>query len=95
MWKVFNNGKQTSPTSTIRKHFQSKHHHIWKSKCRHLNIPQKSTTGQTLGSSVEPFTQEGLLIQLQRFIVGDDQVCIWLFSVSPRFTQGCAVDQRD
>ena len=76
MWKVFKNGRQTSPTSTLRHHFEHEHLQIWESECRRLGIPQKSPPGQAPGLNVEPFTQEGLVTRLEKFIVGDDQVCL-------------------
>lgn len=75
MWKVFNNKPQTSPTSTIRHHFKREHIDIWESECCRLNVPRKSPTGEALGWDGEPFTQEGLVMRLMRYIVGDDQVC--------------------
>jgi len=86
MWKIFSNAKQTSPTSTLRKHFQNEHTQVWESESRHFGVPQKSRIGQVIGSSVEQFTHEGLMVRLQKFIVGDDQVCLQLFSVSFHFT---------
>lgn len=80
MWKVFSNGPQTSPTSTIRHHFKSEHPDIWESECSRLNVPRKSSAGQVLGWDGEEFTREGLVARLQRFIVGDDQVRFQSFS---------------
>jgi len=65
MWKVFSNGKQTSPTSTLCKHFQHEHAQVWESKSHCLGVPKKSEIGQVMGSSVEQFMQEGLMVQLQ------------------------------
>ncbi|KAF9646288.1 hypothetical protein BDM02DRAFT_3271066, partial [Thelephora ganbajun] len=72
-WKVFKNGPQTSPTSTLRCHFKNEHRNIWESESRRLNIPQKSQKRQVLSSNREPFTREGLVMRLQSFIVGDGQ----------------------
>lgn len=34
-------------------------------------------TRRALGSVVGPFTQDGAMMHLQEFIVGDDQVCLY------------------
>ena len=94
MWKVFNNGDQTSPTSTLRKHFKHEHSLIWESECCNLKIPRGSgSTEQSFSSSVEEFTREGLMVRLRKFIVGDDQVCFFRFFHSA--DQFHAVNQRD
>ena len=74
MWKVFNNGDQTSPTSTLRKHFRREHPNIWKLECRRLKVPQGSARGQMSESIVEPLTRDSFMRQLQEFIIGDDLV---------------------
>ena len=77
MWKVFNNGHQTSPTSTVRHHFEREHLHVWQSECHRLNVPQKakkSPTGRVPGSSVQEFTREGVMTRIQEFIISSNQV---------------------
>lgn len=95
MWKVFSNGKRTSPTSTLRSHFQHEHAQVWESQSHCLGIPKKSEVGQVIGASVEQFTQEGLMVRLQKFIVGDDQVCLQLFCFFSLYSSNYAVNQCD
>lgn len=74
-WKIFNNGNQTSPTSTLQKHFKHEHLDIWKSECHCLKVPQHDIVKRVLGPTVEPFTRDATMMQLQKFIVSNDEVC--------------------
>ena len=80
-WKLFSNHPKTSPTSTLRDHFKREHPGVWESECCRLNVPRKGVTGQVLGWNGEPFTREGLMVRLQKFIVGDDQVRLQSFLI--------------
>ena len=89
---MFNNGQQTSPTSTLRYHFNHEHHGIWEHECDRLGVPRKSPTGQALGWDGEVFTWEGFMARLQEFIVGNDLVCPQSIVIFHRLL-GYTVDQ--
>ena len=89
MWKVFNNGNQTSPTSTLRKHFKHEHFHVWNYECLCLKVPWTSTTHQMSSSIAELFTRDGLMKRLQKFVVAGDQVCLHFFLISSCVTHKC------
>lgn len=75
-WKVFKIEK--SATKTIRTHFQSEHPKHWESACASLAIPQKNATGHAPVLDVEPFTRDGFMLRLMKFIAVDDQVRLQL-----------------
>ena len=83
MWKVFCNGRQTSPTTPLRNHFRNEHPGIWESECCRLNIPRNGPTGQVLGWDGELFTPEGFVIRILRFLIGSDQVRLRFFPIFP------------
>lgn len=73
-WKVFSIAK--SSTTPIRTHFQTVHPNEWSSACADLSIPQKSVKEQAPAPDVEPFTRDGFMLRLIRFVTVDDQVCL-------------------
>lgn len=79
-WRVFQNKKESSPTSSFRRHLNDHHDPIWKQECLRLNIPvedqaKKSPPKPTSGApGAELFTKEGLTKFIIRFVSSDDQV---------------------
>ena len=65
-------------------HFRHEHPGVWESECCRLGVPRKDVMGQVSGWNGEPFTREGLMVRLQKFIVGDD--------VPPHFS--CVSDRQ-
>lgn len=82
MWKPFRNGRQTSPTSTLRHHFKTEHPGVWESECCRLSVPRKSPRAWAFCQDSEPFTQEGLMIRIQEFIANSHNVRLRLFLAS-------------
>ena len=61
------------------KHFvNTPNMNLSKSECC-LSVPKKSEIEQVVGLSMEQFIQGGLMVQFQKFIVSDDQVCLQFF----------------
>ena len=78
-WKVFKNCLKSSPTAPFRRHLREHHVAVWTRECARLNIPLKAPVQEGGGPTlvvpeIEPFTREGLLERLIKFILGDDQV---------------------
>lgn len=76
-WKVFKNGRQTSPTSTLRHHFDRQHHHVWDSERSRLGIPRQRPRRPALDWDGEPITREGIVKRVQAFTVNINQVRLY------------------
>lgn len=80
-WTVFQNKKESSPTTTFRRHLEGHHTSIWRQECLRLNIPvedraKKSSPEPTLSApGTEPYTKENLMKYIVNFVTSDDQVC--------------------
>lgn len=79
-WRVFQNKKESSPTSFFRRHLNKHHALVWKQECQRLNIPVEDQVKEALpeptsgGPGAEPFTKDGLMRYMIRFISSNDQV---------------------
>lgn len=67
IWKLFKNVVQTSPTSTIRKHFEHEHLHTWKSECDRLAVPQKEAKEAKKPRPVPSVGPDGFKSQIVEF----------------------------
>ena len=64
----------------FRRHLDGRHGPIWERECARLNIQIKHPAEGTLEPmpdvpGTEPFTRDGLLRRLVKFVSADDQVC--------------------
>lgn len=76
-WKIFQNNPGSSPTSSFRTHLEEHHKSAWERERTRLSIPTKPQAKRPPDTpEIEPFTREGLLKRLIKFILGDDQVCL-------------------
>jgi len=74
-WKTFRNNAGSSPTSSFRHHLEDHHNSAWERERTRLGIPIRRKTKKAQNvPEVEPFTKEGLLKRLIKFVTGDDQV---------------------
>jgi len=83
-WQVFSIRK--SAMTTIRKHFESDHPGHWESERSRLHVPLKDATGEAPVPDVEPFTRDGVMIRLVRFVTNFDEVRHRPFLISSPFT---------
>ena len=95
-WKTFQNKEDSSPTSSFRRHLKNHHQVVWEQECKRLNIQIRRREEDAPMPDVpeaEPFTREGLLKRLIKFITSDDQVrYISLMLGDPQLTE-IAVDK--
>jgi hypothetical protein len=79
--KLWSNGNNPQ-TTTIAKHLGT--HPKWAEKCTTAGITQKQAPTKAYLESVqdEPFTVEGLVHYLTRWIAVDDQVCLFFIQFS-------------
>ena len=87
-WKVFKNGQGSSPTTPFRLHLKVHHGTLWMQECIRLNIPapvpeEEAPEPMLNAPKTEPFTRDGLLRHLIRFVSSDDQV---------RFSNECFIE---
>lgn len=79
-WRTFQNKEGSSPTTSFRRHLRDHHPVHWEHECKRLSIPfkrQKKGAPQesTLDApGIEPFTKDGLLKRLVKFVTNGDQV---------------------
>ena len=75
-WRVFKNDENSSPTTPFRRHLNNHHEPVWGQERARLNIPINHLAREALEprTEKEPFTKDGLLKHLVKFIASDDQV---------------------
>lgn len=81
--------------STLQKHFEHEHLSIWHSECHHLGVPQGGSMVWTSSSIVEPFTQDGAMARLQKFIVSNNEVCLFSTVFHLLYTPTHTVNQHN
>jgi hypothetical protein len=70
----------TAQNSTLHEHFESKHKELWVKECARIGITPKVKDNQKPkfnndNVQDEPFTLDGMMHHLLRWIAADDQVC--------------------
>lgn len=77
-FKLYKNG--TAQNSTLREHFETKHKQLWIKECARVNITPKMKADKKPKVDIdsvqdEPFSLDGMMEYLLRWIAADDQVC--------------------